>query len=48
MLDAIMLCAVYIGPFVVLITAGAFMLEVVIPAAARRRARRRRYGKSAR
>lgn len=48
MIDAILLCALYVGPFVILITVGAFVLEVVIPSARRRKARRVRYGKDAR
>jgi len=46
--EAIMICIIYVGPFIALITLGAFIMETVIPAIMRRRARRARYGKDAR
>ena len=42
MAEAIMLCAIYIGPFVIAITIGAFIFETLIPAIRRNRARRAR------
>ena len=40
--EAIVLCAIYVGPFVLAITLGAFIFETVLPAIMRRRARKRR------
>ena len=48
MAEAIMICIIYVGPFIALITLGAFIMEDVIPWFRRRRARRVRYGKNAR
>ena len=42
MAEAIMLCAIYVGPFVIAITIGAFIFETLIPAIRRNRARRAR------
>ena len=42
MAEAIMLCAIYIGPFIIAITIGAFIFETLIPAIRRNRARRAR------
>lgn len=44
MAEAIILCCIYVGPFILAITIGAFIFETVIPAIMRRRARRKRYG----
>ena len=48
MAEAIIICIIYVGPFIALITIGAFIMETIIPAILRRKARRARYGKSAR
>lgn len=45
MAEAIMICIIYVAPFIIAITIGAFIVENLIPAILRRRARRRRYGK---
>ena len=45
MAEAIMIGIIYVAPFIILITVGAFLMETLIPAILRRRARRRRYGK---
>lgn len=45
MLDALMISIIYIAPFIIAITVGAFIFEYLIPAILRRRARRSRYGK---
>ena len=45
MLDALMISIIYIAPFIIAITVGAFIVENLIPAILRRRARRSRYGK---
>ena len=42
MAEAIMLCAIYVGPFIIAITIGAFVFETLIPAIRRNRARRAR------
>ena len=42
MAEALMICVIYITPFIVAITVGAFIFETVIPAILRKRARRRR------
>lgn len=42
MAEAIMLCVIYVGPFILAITIGAFVFETLIPAILKRRARRRR------
>lgn len=44
MAEAIILCCIYVGPFIVVITLGALIFENIIPAIMRRRARRKRYG----
>ena len=45
MAEAIAICVIYVAPFIIAITLGAFIFETVIPAILRRRARRKRYGK---
>jgi hypothetical protein len=45
MAEAIMICIIYVGPFILAITIGAFIMETIIPAILRAKARRRRYGK---
>lgn len=40
MLDALMISIIYIAPFIIAITVGAFVFENLIPAILRRRARR--------
>ena len=42
MFEAIAICAIYIGPFIIAITIGAFIFETLIPAIRRSRARRAR------
>ena len=42
MADAIMIGCIYVMPFIALITIGAFIMEKVIPAILRRKARRAR------
>lgn len=44
MAEAIMLCCIYVGPFIALLFIGALIMEVIIPAVLRKKARRRRYG----
>lgn len=44
MAEAIMICIIYVGPFILAITLGALIFENIIPAIRRRRARRRRNG----
>ena len=43
MAEAIMLCVIYVGPFILAITIGAFIFETLIPAVLKRRARRKRH-----
>ncbi len=42
MFEAIAICAIYVGPFILAITIGAFIFETLIPAIRRSRARRAR------
>ena len=42
MIDAILICCIYIAPFLVLISVFGFIFETLIPAIAKRRARKRR------
>lgn len=42
MAEAIALCCIYVGPLVAALTVGAFLVEYVLPAIMRRRARKRR------
>ncbi len=44
MVEAIMICIIYVGPFILAITILAFIFEKVIPYFLRKRARRRRHG----
>lgn len=44
MAEAILLCCIYVGPFILAITIVAFIFETLIPAIRRRAARRRRNG----
>ena len=42
MAEAIIICCIYVGPFIVAITLLAFVFETLIPAILRSRARKRR------
>ena len=44
MAEAIAICVIYVGPFIGLLFIGGLIMEVIIPAIFRKRARRKRHG----